>query len=121
MYVYLEVSNIRVDDIIKGFVVLKFYIDIILEDDCDFFLKRVFFDDEGNVNLNLSKVFELDFEVKKVFFEGFGFCKGGVIVVRLEGLFGKWEMYVIILVVIFLVVLLFIIGCFFFVMCFWCK
>ena len=115
-YAHLEVSNIRVDDITKGSVVLKLHFDTIPEDDCDFPLKRAFFDDEGNVNSNLSKALEPDFEVKKASFEGLGPCKGGVIVARSEGPSGKWETYVIIPAVILVVVLLFIIGCLFLVM-----
>ena len=115
-YFNLNVSSIRVSDIVEGSVVLKFHFDTIAEGDCDSPLKKQFLDaGERNVSSNLKKALAPEFKVKQGSFQGLGPCGVPVVVARARTPPGRWKTYVIIPVVILAVVLLLIIGCLFIV------
>lgn len=108
----LNVSSIRLSDIVEGSVVLKFHFDTIAEGDCDSPLKKQFLDaGERNVSSNLKKALAPEFKVKQGSFQGLGPCGPPVVIAKAKTPSGKWKTYVIIPVVVLAIVLLLIIGC----------
>ena len=115
-YFNLNVSNIRIRELVEGSVRLKLQFDTVSKDDCNFPLREQFENDDGDVGPSLQEALSPEFPVTSVSFEGLGTCATDVPVVVGAATGSTWKTFVIIPVVILVVVLLVIVIALFLVM-----